>query len=181
MRRTTLVVPFIVVLVASCSKSAPTGPTPVGVLAQNATVAPLLPTQAPGLANSDPDRFRELLAQLRGTPVIVNIWASWCGPCREEAPLLAAAARRDGDRIQFLGIDILDSKDAAARFAQEFRIPYPSLFDETGAIRSSLGFLGQPVTVFYDAAGTKVQTHSGPLDQRSLTTGIAELLQSAGP
>jgi cytochrome c biogenesis protein CcmG, thiol:disulfide interchange protein DsbE len=171
----------LVVLAASCSTSAPTGPTPVSMPAHNATVAPLLPTQAPGLTSSDPERFRALLSQLRGTPVIVNVWASWCGPCREEAPLLAAAAGRDGDRIQFLGIDILDTKDAAARFTEEFRIPYPSLFDPDAAIRDSLGFLGQPVTMFYDAGGKRVQTESGPLDQQSLTTGIAALLQPAEP
>jgi cytochrome c biogenesis protein CcmG/thiol:disulfide interchange protein DsbE len=113
--------------------------------------------------------------------VIVNIWASWCGPCREEAPLLAAAARRYGDRIQFLGVDILDTKDAAARFAEQFRVPYPSLFDQQGAIRDSMGFLGQPVTQFYDTEGKRVETHVGPLDQQSLTAGIAELLSRAEP
>jgi thiol-disulfide isomerase/thioredoxin len=181
MRRAAIAMLSLVVLVASCAKSGPTGPKPVSTPAQNATAAPLLPTQAPGLPSSDPDRFRELLAQLHGTPVIVNIWASWCGPCREEAPLLAAAARRYGDRIQFLGIDILDSKDAALRFTEDFRIPYPSLFDQDGAIRDSLGFLGQPVTLFYDASGKKVQTHSGLLDQQSLTAGIDELLSAAAP
>ena len=181
MRRAALAVLSLVALAASCSRSGPTGPTPVSLPAHNATVAPLLPTRAPGLTGSDPERFRELLLQLRGTPVIVNIWASWCGPCREEAPLLAVAARRDGDRIQFLGIDILDTKDAAARFTGEFGIPYPSLFDQDGAIRDSLGFLGQPVTLFYNAGGKRVQTHAGPLDRQSLNTGIAELLQPWEP
>src|SRR5438094_202055 len=59
------------------------------------------------LPQLDPARFRQLLAQLRGKPVVVNIWASWCGPCIAEAPDLAAAAREFQGRVQFLGVDVL--------------------------------------------------------------------------
>ena len=145
----------------------------------NAAHVALLPTTAPGLPTFDRPKFQQLLGELHGTPVVVNIWASWCGPCRLEAPLLAAAARADGDRVQFLGVDILDTRDAATGFEEEFHIPYPSVFDPTGDIRDALGFLGQPDTIFFSGDGSRVATWSGPLDQKILTTNISSLRHSS--
>jgi cytochrome c biogenesis protein CcmG, thiol:disulfide interchange protein DsbE len=119
--------------------------------------------------------YRQALSELRGTPVLVNVWASWCGPCREEAPLLAAANDAHGDRVQFLGIDILDERTSARAFMREFGWTYPSVFDASGAIRDGLGLLGQPVTLFYDASGEVVDTWSGPLTQRALDGGLRRI------
>jgi cytochrome c biogenesis protein CcmG/thiol:disulfide interchange protein DsbE len=160
-------------LVPSCSSS---NPPPVGSPAIVATRAPLLPTSAPGLPSFDSQKLEALLAQLKGTPVVLNIWASWCGPCRDEAPILSAAARRYGEQVQFLGVDILDQTGSAAQFAKEFDIPYPSVFDPTGDIRDSLGFLGQPDTIFFDAQGTKVKTVSGALTAQLLDEQIQRIL-----
>jgi thiol-disulfide isomerase/thioredoxin len=120
--------------------------------------------------------YERAIAGLRGTPVLVNVWASWCGPCRDEAPLLAAAHESYGDRVRFLGVDILDQRASARAFMREFGWTYPSVFDPTGAIRDGLGLLGQPVTLFYDASGELVATWSGPLTQEALDANLEAIL-----
>jgi cytochrome c biogenesis protein CcmG/thiol:disulfide interchange protein DsbE len=153
--------------------------------ARNATSAPLLPRDPAALPEFDLDRFHELLGQLRGVPVVVNVWASWCGPCKLEAPHLAAAARRFGDRIQFLGVDILDQRSSARAFIRSEGWDYPSLFDPAGAIRSGLGFVGQPDTVFFDrrghrvgfsAGGTTYRAWQGPITGQALDSILTQLL-----
>jgi thiol-disulfide isomerase/thioredoxin len=128
------------------------------------------------LPTSDLAGFEAELRDLRGTPVVVNIWASWCGPCILEAPHLAAAAERYEGRVQFLGVDILDGRDSARDFIRRFGWPYPSLFDPTAAIRDGLGFFGVPITVFYDANGEQVSTYHGPIPADVLEERIAEVL-----
>jgi cytochrome c biogenesis protein CcmG/thiol:disulfide interchange protein DsbE len=118
--------------------------------------------------------YKQLLTQLRGTPVVVNVWARWCGPCVAEAPLLHQAAA-DHPNVQFLGVDILDTKDSALWFIRKYAISYPSLFNPTGDIRDSLGLLGQPHTLFYDANGVLQATVSGPLGQEDLDQGLAKI------
>ena len=150
---------------ASCSSSGSVSEPSDSTPALNATTVALLPTTTPGLPTFDKEQFQQLLGQLRGTPVVVNIWASWCGPCRDEAPILAQAARTYGQRVQFLGVDILDTTGAATAFVREFHIPYPSVFDPSGHIRDALGFFGQPDTIFYGPDGSRVTTLSGSLSQ----------------
>lgn len=146
-----------------------------GVAAHNAVQAPLVPTTVDELPAIDGDGFAELRAQVRGTPLVVNFWASWCDPCEEEMPLLAAAARRDGDQIQFLGVDILDTRDPARTFLARYDVPYPSVFDPTGQVRDAVGGIGQPVTVFYDAGGQLVAKVDGQLSEASLEEQLARL------
>jgi thiol-disulfide isomerase/thioredoxin len=155
--------------------------------ARNAAAAPLLPTDRYALPALDPQGFDQLLSQLRGTPVIVNVWASWCGPCRVEAPHLARVAHRYGDHIQFLGIDLQDQRDPARTFIRDAGWPYPSVFDASGAIRNSLGFFGQPVTIFLDRdgnraalteAGNRVTAWSGPVPQAVLDRMARRLVGS---
>jgi cytochrome c biogenesis protein CcmG/thiol:disulfide interchange protein DsbE len=166
---------------ASCASGGGPSPATSPVPALNAANASLLPTTAPGLPIFDKEKFQQLLGELRGTPVVVNIWASWCGPCRAEAPILARAARTYGRRIQFIGVDILDTRGAATAFDQEFHIPYPSVFDPNGEIRDALGLLGQPDTIFYRADGTTLATVSGQLGQQILLANIDRLLGMSRP
>lgn len=153
-------------------------PAPSPIPALNATSALLLPTDAASLPEMDYAGYQALLGQLRGTPVVVNIWGSWCGPCRTEAPHLAAAHEKYGDRVQFLGVDILDVPESAREFIEEFGWTYPSVFDPSagGDIRNQLGYLGQPVTLFYDADGELVADWEGPLDPRELDARIRKIL-----
>jgi thiol-disulfide isomerase/thioredoxin len=114
---------------------------------------PLLPADRLELPEYGLAQFEELLLELRGTPVLVNFWGSWCPPCRDEAPDLRAAAEEFDGRVQFLGVDILDNRQAAREFIREFDWPYPSIFDPEAEIRDGLGYLGQPITLIYDARG----------------------------
>src|SRR4030095_1081792 len=131
-----------------------------------------LPTDPGALPDSTLADSRHALGELRGTPVVVNVWASWCGPCREEAPLLAAAHRSFGDRVRFLGVDVLDERDSARAFMHRCGWGSPSVYDPTGAIRDGLGLLGQPVTLFYDADGELVDTWTGPVSQHARATHL---------
>jgi thiol-disulfide isomerase/thioredoxin len=170
---------LLATVAAACTGKDSSPPVPV-VRAVNATQAPLLPTNAVALPSFDYAKLRSLLAQLKGTPVIVNIWASWCIPCATEAPLLANAARTYGDRVQFLGVDILDTRDSARSKMKEWGLTYPSLYDGSADVKRQLGFLGQPDTLFYDASGRLVERHPAQLDAPSLNAEIRKLLSASG-
>jgi thiol-disulfide isomerase/thioredoxin len=164
----------LLLVAATCGRSESTlpGPSDAGPPAKNATTAALLPTHVADLPTFDVNSYQQLLTQLRGTPVVVNVWAAWCGPCKAEAPLLHDASQTYGDRVQFLGVDILDSLEGARDFIAEHGLAYPSIFDPSGAIRDSLEMIGQPVTVFYDADGNVVETYPGQLTEKALNQGI---------
>lgn len=140
--------------------------------APGAATGSLLPADPYELPAFDPASFDALLSELQGTPVLVNVWASWCGPCEQEAPHLAAAHAEYGDRVQFVGVDILDERASARRFMREYGWTYPSVYDVSGSIRDGLGLLGQPVTLFYDASGELVETWTGPIDEESLRENL---------
>lgn len=103
---------------------------------------------------------RELRA-LRGLPVVVNLWASWCGPCRFELPFIQRVAREQGKEIAFLGVDVGDNRPAAERTAREFFMPYPSIEDPRTAVRAEIGAQGLPAMAFYDARGELQYLHQG--------------------
>ncbi|MEX2203768.1 MAG: TlpA disulfide reductase family protein [Actinomycetota bacterium] len=147
-------------------------PVPAG----NAAIAALLPADAAALPEFDLSRFERLLGQLEGTPVLVNFWGSWCEPCRDEAPDLARAHETYGDRVQFIGVDILDARESARGFMREFGWTYPSLFDPPASIRDGLGLLGQPVTLFYDAEGNLVDRWVGPIPDEELAERLDALV-----
>jgi cytochrome c biogenesis protein CcmG/thiol:disulfide interchange protein DsbE len=107
--------------------------------------------------------YKARIAKLRGYPVVVNVWASWCGPCRFEFPHFQRAAADFGKRVAFLGVDTQDSDDAAETFLAEAPVPYPSYTDPDQEIASSIGAdLGLPDTAFYDRRGRLVQLKQGP-------------------
>jgi thiol-disulfide isomerase/thioredoxin len=151
--------------------------TRVPAPALNAAEAPLLPTDRFALPEVTPDSFATLLEQLRGTPVLVNVWGSWCGPCRGEAPALAEAAETYGRRVQFIGIDILDDRESARGFMREYGWRYPSLYDPspTGTVRDQMGFVGQPITVIFDASGERVFSHVGQVNADMLRTELEKV------
>jgi cytochrome c biogenesis protein CcmG/thiol:disulfide interchange protein DsbE len=112
---------------------------------------------------ANPDSFERLLTQLEGTPVLVNFWGSWCPPCREEMPRLVAAHQEFGDTVQFVGVDIIDARDEATAFMEDYGMSFPSVFDPPDAIKTSLGQFGQPATVFFRSDGTFEFAYAGPI------------------
>lgn len=110
--------------------------------------------------------FERRIAALRGYPVLVNVWASWCGPCRFEFPALQKLAARYGRRVAFLGVNSDDSAAAAATFLKEAPVPYPSFADPDKRVAESLhATLGLPDTAFYDRQGKLVYLKQGPYSQ----------------
>jgi cytochrome c biogenesis protein CcmG, thiol:disulfide interchange protein DsbE len=109
------------------------------------------------------EAFGRRIAKLRGYPVLVNQWASWCGPCRSEFPWLQRASARYGKRVAFLGVDSQDSDAAAKTFLSEAPVPYPSYRDPDKEIGKLLkASLGLPDTSYYDKRGNLVYTKQGP-------------------
>ncbi|HET8815416.1 MAG TPA: TlpA disulfide reductase family protein [Solirubrobacterales bacterium] len=108
------------------------------------------------------DAYEERIDQLRGYPVVVNVWASWCGPCRQEFPVLQRLSARYGKRVAFLAVDSEDSNDAAATFLREEPVPYPSYSDPDKDIFESIEGVGFPNTAFYDRSGELVFLKHGP-------------------
>ena len=141
---------------------------------QQPATSPRLPTSVTELPSADVETFRALLEDLRGTPVVVNLWASWCEPCEREMPMLAQAARAHPD-VQFLGVDSLDSREGAEGFIAEVGVPFPSLFDPDGVIRTDLDSFGLPVTVFFDADGNQVAKVDGELSQARLDEHLSAI------
>lgn len=114
------------------------------------------------------------LERLRGHPVVVNIWAAWCGPCRQELPVLQEVSVDHGKRVAFLGIDLRDERGAAERLLRQIPVSYPSVEDPDGRIFQDYGLQGVPSTIFYDARGGEpAYVHQGPyLDRADLEADI---------
>ncbi|MEU4390501.1 redoxin domain-containing protein [Kribbella sp. NPDC023855] len=103
------------------------------------------------------------LADLRG-PLVINVWAQWCGPCREEAPYLAELHRKAGGKLQLLGIDYIDTRpDLAVKFAIEQHWDYPHLADRDKQLQQPLKIGGPPLTVFVDKDGAVAYVHRKPI------------------
>jgi cytochrome c biogenesis protein CcmG/thiol:disulfide interchange protein DsbE len=131
--------------------------------------------QTPELPEIDQAGFQELLVGL-GQPAVVNVWASWCLPCRAEAPLFREAHAEFGEQVAFIGIDYDDSQRGARLFLDEFDLPFPHYFDQTGVTIAELGGIGVPRTYFFAAGGELIMVHNGAIDEQALALQIDELL-----
>jgi cytochrome c biogenesis protein CcmG, thiol:disulfide interchange protein DsbE len=115
------------------------------------------------------------IASLRGKPIIINFWATWCVPCYAEHKVLTRIARMTGSRVQFIGVVFDDEPAKILRFLAENGSAYPTLVDEGGKVAIAYGVYGVPETFFVDAGGTIVAKHEGALTDSSLTNYIAML------
>jgi len=114
------------------------------------------------------------LASLQGRPVIVNFWATWCGPCRAEMPELVAVHRSNSDLV-VLEVNTQEQLDAIRPFAEEFDMTMPVLVDEAGAVRSLYGVRSMPTTVFIDADGVISARWAGLLTGDQLAQFVAQI------
>ena len=122
------------------------------------------------------------LSGLRGTPLLVNVWASWCPPCIIEMPLLAEVARVYADDLIVLGIDMQDRSAAALDIAATLDLGFPSVVDQPGQVRAALTVPGPPVTFFVTADGRIAGRHDGRIPgQESMDQLIADYLGVTRP
>jgi cytochrome c biogenesis protein CcmG/thiol:disulfide interchange protein DsbE len=121
------------------------------------------------------------LSRLKGTPVILNFWASWCFPCRTEIPLLEKSSRTWRGRIDFVGIDTNDTEGPALAFLRKLQVTYPSAFDPNGTLAQTYGLFGLPVTVFISANGDVQGRHIGELYTKTLRAALTEAFPHVHP
>lgn len=166
-----LLLTLIAVLAASaagggCGSSSESGngshPDYAQALAGSPPPLAALHKQANDLLPGGQEAFEKRIAGLRGYPVVVNVWASWCVPCRQEFPVLQKLSARYGKKVAFLGLNSEDSDDAAATFLREEPLSYPSYTDPRKSIAESIGVVGFPDTAFYDRSGKLLYLKQGP-------------------
>jgi cytochrome c biogenesis protein CcmG/thiol:disulfide interchange protein DsbE len=117
---------------------------------------------------------RVSITELRGLPVVLNMWASWCTPCREESPRLRAAWERFGRRgVAFVGLNIQDLRGDARAFSAEYGLTYPSVRDARRGVADDYGATGIPETYFLDARGRVVAHVVGVVSDRHLEAGVS--------
>jgi cytochrome c biogenesis protein CcmG/thiol:disulfide interchange protein DsbE len=119
------------------------------------------------------------LEGLRGKPVVVNFWATWCGPCAQEHEVLQSAARAYAGRVQFLGVVYDDEEDRVNAFLSRFGTAYPSLLDVNGRTAIAYGVYGVPETYFIDAQGRIAQKYSFPLDESTMAEYLGQIAPAA--
>jgi thiol-disulfide isomerase/thioredoxin len=103
------------------------------------------------------------LGRAPGVPTVVNLWASWCGPCRDELPLVQQLSAAAGDRLRVVGVVSKDGRPQARAFAADAGATFPSAFDAQGDLMTKLGLRGLPYTYLLDAHGAVVYTQVGPV------------------
>jgi cytochrome c biogenesis protein CcmG/thiol:disulfide interchange protein DsbE len=175
-------------------------PVPIAILC---VVLALVALLAYGLSQNEPDRSVEdalargeleqapalelpklsgggkgSLADYRGEVVVLNFWASWCEPCREESPLLQRWHRRmAGNGGTVLGVDVLDVTGDAEDFIDEYGLTYPMLKDKAGDALESFGVVAYPETFVIDRDGRIRAVRRGPVDEAFMRTKVAPLLE----
>ena len=137
------------------------------------------------LSGTTLDGDRVSLHDFAGKIVVVNVWGSWCGPCRAETPDLARLARQDASKgVAFLGVDTRDGLDNARAFARKFRVPYPSIFDESGAsllpLRGIIPTSVIPSSVVIDAKGRVAARVIGPVTYATLNGVLTDEIAGDG-
>ena len=124
----------------------------------------------------DGTAFESLISQ-SDSPMVVNLWASWCVPCRSEAPLLTEAHTQLGDEVRFIGIATEDNQVDAEAFVAEFSMTFENYFDRNGEVQAWVGSVGLPTTFFVAPGGELVSTVYGVIDERRLALEIDDLVR----
>ncbi len=165
--RKLLVLGVACVLLGACTAGRPQSGGGV-----RATSSPLPELHGAGLdgAKLSSDAFR-------GKVLVVNVWASWCGPCTREQPQLVDVARRYRNRgVAFLGINSIDQVAAARTWVARYHVPYPSISDQAGRYAATLGYVGLPDTYVVDPHGTIRYVVTGPTDAAQLSGLLDQIL-----
>jgi len=139
--------------------------------------SPLVGKPAPVFALREVGTNRTVdITQYRGKPLVVNFWATWCGPCWEEHPVLVANARMYADNVSFLGVVFQDKEEKILGFLQQRGSSYPTVVDDAGKTAIAYGVGGVPETYFIDAQGVIVAKHNGPMSPDILRENLQKVL-----
>lgn len=143
----------------------------------NAIRSPLIGKDAPTFALREVGTETTVdVAQFRGKPLVINFWATWCGPCWEEHPVLVAGARSRPD-VQFLGVVFQDTEEKILGFLRERGSSYPTVVDNKGKTAIAYGIGGVPETFFLDANGVIVAKYSGPMSEGDLQEELRKVVR----
>jgi thiol-disulfide isomerase/thioredoxin len=123
------------------------------------------------------------LTEARGRPVVLNFWATWCGPCHVETPVKKRLASELGDRVHFVGVNLTTSEAGVGevrRYAEELDIDYPIVLDERGEVQQRYGVRGTPTTYIVDARGRVVHRFMGAMSYADMMRRLTVLLDASG-
>ena len=133
--------------------------------------------EVPALEQITPAQVQSLLAESE-RPMVLNIWASWCVPCRSEAALLRGVAAASGSEVRFVGIAVGDRHDDARAFIAEFGLTgFEHYLDPDQQVPAALSGFGVPQTYFFAAGGELVHRHAGVIDERTLAVHVDDLIR----
>ena len=123
-----------------------------------------------------------VLAEHLGRPVVINFWASWCAPCRDEAPLLERTWRSYRDRgVQYIGVAIQETEEGGRAYLKEFGITYPNVLDRDGKVTVDYGVIGLPVTFFVNRDGIVERRWVGAVREGTLVAWLDEMVAGLAP
>jgi cytochrome c biogenesis protein CcmG, thiol:disulfide interchange protein DsbE len=172
MNRTVLLVGLIIAAVLVAILFAGLGKNPAEIR------SPLIGKTAPSFALREVGTSRTVdVTQFRGKPMVVNFWATWCGPCWEEHPVLVANARMLQPQVQFLGVVFQDKEDKILGFLNQRGSSYPTVVDDAGKTAIAYGVGGVPETFFIDANGVIRAKYSGPMSPDVLRENLQKVMQ----
>lgn len=144
----------------------------------NLTVAPAPGHLAPDFTLATLDGGEIQLSQLRGKPVVINFWATWCGPCRQETPQFQSFYERFSDDVILLGINQREGLDQINAFVEEFGMTYPVLLDQDGTVYDDYQVFGLPTTWFVNPDGVLVSVAPGGITEAFLEDQVSASLRN---
>ena len=175
-------VPVLALIALLAWGSVKTGGNPGGLGVNNEFgQVSVTPQAARGFSLELLDGTSTTLEGFRGKVVLLDFWASWCPPCRQEAPILAQVYDEyRGRQVEFVGIDIWDHRDDAVEYVRNFGVPYPNGIDSEGVIAIDYGVKGIPEKFLIDADGALIKKYVGPMRAEALRDALDELLAGSG-
>lgn len=139
--------------------------------------APVVGHPAPDFALQTLEGETVRLSDFKGKPVLINFWATWCGPCRSEFPDFQKASTDDADKLVIIGINntTTDQKDQVPAFLKEFGVTFPIVLDETGDTAKAYNILGLPTSIFIDRNGNVNEIFTGPINKAYIEAKLSGL------